>query len=118
MWQAAQGDQTANVEGSNLLTKLGFSPEAVIWVRETVAEVQNGIALIQSLVSGDWGATTNIMDKLGMSPEKKTEIISFAQDVHAEISNFITNVQSLISASITCDYGYYWCHMGLYKRDF
>ncbi|MGI2826060.1 phage tail tape measure protein [Bacillus cytotoxicus] len=99
MWQAAQGDQTANVEGSNLLTKLGFSPEAVIWVRETVAEVQNGIALIQSLVSGDWGAATNIMDKLGMSPEKKTEIISFAQDVHAEISNFITNVQSLISAA-------------------
>ncbi|EDX65342.1 phage tail tape measure protein, family (plasmid) [Bacillus cereus NVH0597-99] len=98
-WLAASGDRNAMVEGYDILTKLGFSVNAIQFIQETTAAVQYGIETMKALVSGDWGAASNFLDKLGFSPEQKANIISFVQDVHAQISNFIANVQSLISAA-------------------
>lgn len=96
-WLAASGDRNALVEGYDILTKLGFSANSIQFIKETTAAVQYGIETMKALVSGDWGAASNFLDKLGFSPEQKANIISFVQDVHAQISNFIANVQSLIS---------------------
>ncbi|MBE3645677.1 phage tail tape measure protein [Bacillus anthracis] len=98
-WLAASGDRNALVEGYDILTKLGFSANSIQFIKETTAAVQYGIETMKALVSGDWGAASNFLDKLGFSPEQKANIISFVQDVHAQISNFIANVQSLISAA-------------------
>ncbi|MEB9942664.1 phage tail tape measure protein [Bacillus cereus] len=98
-WLAASGDRNAMVEGYNILTKLGFSANSIQFIQETTAAVQYGVETMKALVSGDWGAASNFLDKLGFSPEKKADIIMFVQDVHAQLSSFIENVQSLISAA-------------------
>ncbi|MBZ4223075.1 phage tail tape measure protein [Bacillus wiedmannii] len=98
-WIAATGDRNALVEGYDILTKLGFSANAIQFIQDTTAAVQYGIETMKALVSGDWGAASNFLDKLGFSPEKKADIIMFVQDVHAQLSNFIENVQNLISAA-------------------
>ncbi|HHB1653347.1 TPA: phage tail tape measure protein [Bacillus cereus] len=97
-WIAATGDRNALVEGYDILTKLGFSANAIQFIQETTAAVQYGIETMKALVSGDWGAASNFLDKLGFSPEQKADIIMFVQDVHAQLSSFIENVQSLIAA--------------------
>ncbi|MHA4412059.1 phage tail tape measure protein [Bacillus cereus] len=97
-WLAADGDRNALVDGYDILTKLGFSANAIQFVQNTVAAVQYGIETMKALVSGDWGAASNLLDKLGFSPEQKADIIMFVQDVHAQLSSFIENVQSLIAA--------------------
>lgn len=97
-WLAAAGDRNALVDGYDILTKLGFSANAIQFVQDTVAAVQYGIETMKALVSGDWGAASNLLDKLGFSPEQKADIIMFVQDVHAQLSSFIENVQSLIAA--------------------
>ncbi|MEQ3598593.1 hypothetical protein ABNG30_17020 [Bacillus thuringiensis] len=48
---------------------------------------------MKAIGSGDWGAATNLLDKLGFSPEQNVDIIMFVQDVHAQLSSFIENVQ-------------------------
>lgn len=98
-WLAASGDRNAMVEGYDILTKLGFSANSIQFIQETTAAVQYGVETMKALVSGDWGAASNFLDKLGFSPEKKADIIMFVQDVHAQLSSFIENVQSLISAA-------------------
>ncbi|MED2454961.1 phage tail tape measure protein, partial [Bacillus thuringiensis] len=98
-WIAATGDRNALVEGYDILTKLGFSANAIQFIQETTAAVQYGVETMKALVSGDWGAASNLLDKLGFSPEQKVDIIMFVQDVHAQLSSFIENVQSLISAA-------------------
>ncbi|WP_423747698.1 phage tail tape measure protein [Bacillus cereus] len=98
-WIAATGDRNALVEGYDILTKLGFSANAIQFIQETTAAVQYGVETMKALVSGDWGAASNLLDKLGFSPEQKADIIMFVQDVHAQLSSFIENVQSLISAA-------------------
>lgn len=98
-WIAATGDRNALVEGYDILTKLGFSANAIQFIQETTAAVQYGVETMKALVSGDWGAASNFLDKLGFSPEQKANIIMFVQDVHAQLSSFIENVQSLISAA-------------------
>lgn len=98
-WIAATGDRNALVEGYDILTKLGFSANAIQFIQETTAAVQYGVETMKALVSGDWGAASNFLDKLGFSPEQKANIIMFVQDVHAQLSSFIENAQSLISAS-------------------
>ncbi|PEN45040.1 phage tail tape measure protein [Bacillus wiedmannii] len=98
-WLAASGDRNAMVEGYDILTKLGFSANAIQFIQETTAAVQYGVETMKALVSGDWGAASNFLDKLGFSPERKADIIMFVQDVHAQISAFIENVQSLIAAA-------------------
>ncbi|WP_255289104.1 phage tail tape measure protein [Bacillus cereus] len=98
-WIAATGDRNALVEGYDILTKLGFSANSIQFIQETTAAVQYGVETMKALVSGDWGAASNFLDKLGFSPEKKADIIMFVQDVHAQLSSFIENVQSLISAA-------------------
>lgn len=98
-WLAASGDRNAMVEGYDILTKLGFSANAIRFIQETTAAVQYGVETMKALVSGDWGAASNFLDKLGFSPERKADIIMFVQDVHAQISAFIENVQSLIAAA-------------------
>ncbi len=98
-WLAASGDRNAMVEGYDILTKLGFSANSIQFIQETTAAVQYGVETMKVLVSGDWGAASNFLDKLGFSPEKKADIIMFVQDVHAQLSSFIENVQSLISAA-------------------
>ncbi|PEI98454.1 phage tail tape measure protein [Bacillus toyonensis] len=98
-WIAATGDRNALVEGYDILTKLGFSANAIQFIQETAAAVQYGIETMKALISGDWGAASNFLDKLGFSPEQKANIIMFVQDVHAQISNFIANMQSVISAA-------------------
>ncbi|WP_257145594.1 phage tail tape measure protein [Bacillus cereus] len=97
-WIAATGDRNALVEGYDILTKLGFSANAIQFIQETTAAVQYGVETMKALVSGDWGAASNLLDKLGFSPEQKADIIMFVQDVHAQLSSFIENVQSLIAA--------------------
>lgn len=97
-WIAATGDRNALVEGYDILTKLGFSANAIQFIQETTAAVQYGVETMKALVSGDWGAASNFIDKLGFSPEQKADIIMFVQDVHAQLSSFIENVQSLIAA--------------------
>ncbi|WP_070179333.1 phage tail tape measure protein [Bacillus thuringiensis] len=97
-WIAATGDRNALVEGYDILTKLGFSANAIQFIQETTAAVQYGVETMKALVSGDWGAASNFLDKLGFSPEQKADIIMFVQDVHAQLSSFIENVQSLIVA--------------------
>lgn len=97
-WLAASGDRNAMVEGYDILTKLGFSANSIQFIQETTAAVQYGVETMKALVSGDWGAASNFLDKLGFSPEQKADIIMFVQDVHAQLSSFIENVQSLISA--------------------
>lgn len=97
-WIAATGDRDALVEGYDILTKLGFSSNAIQFIQETTAAVQYGIETMKALVSGDWGSASNFLDKLGFSPEQKADIIMFVQDVHAQLSSFIENVQSLIAA--------------------
>lgn len=99
-WIAATGDRNALVEGYDILTKLGFSANAIQFIQETTAAVQYGVETMKALVSGDWGAASNFLDKLGFSPEQKADIIMFVQDVHAQLSSFIENVQSLIVALI------------------
>ncbi|PFR46347.1 phage tail tape measure protein, partial [Bacillus cereus] len=89
----------ALVEGYDILTKLGFSANAIQFIQETTAAVQYGVETMKALISGDWGAASNFLDKLGFSPEQKADIIMFVQDVHAQLSSFIENVQSLISAA-------------------
>ncbi|MDA2236387.1 phage tail tape measure protein [Bacillus cereus] len=98
-WLAASGDRNAMVEGYDILTKLGFSANSIQFIQETTAAVQYGVETMKALVSGDWGAASNLLDKLGFSPEQKADIIMFVQDVHAQLSSFIENVQSLISAA-------------------
>ncbi|MGA5673129.1 phage tail tape measure protein [Bacillus cereus] len=98
-WIAATGDRNALVEGYDILTKLGFSANAIQFIQETTAAVQYGVETMKALVSGDWGAASNLLDKLGFSSEQKADIIMFVQDVHAQLSSFIENVQSLISAA-------------------
>ncbi|WP_254241658.1 phage tail tape measure protein [Bacillus cereus] len=98
-WLAASGDRNAMVEGYDILTKLGFSANSIQFIQETTAAVQYGVETMKALVSGDWGAASNFLDKLGFSPEKKADIIMFVQDVHAQLSSFIENVQSLIAAA-------------------
>ncbi|MEB9437367.1 phage tail tape measure protein [Bacillus cereus] len=98
-WLAASGDRNAMVEGYDILTKLGFSANSIQFIQETTAAVQHGVETMKALVSGDWGAASNLLDKLGFSPEQKADIIMFVQDVHAQLSSFIENVQSLISAA-------------------
>lgn len=98
-WIAATGDRNALVEGYDILTKLGFSANAIQFIQETTAAVQYGIETMKALASGDWGAASNFLDKLGFSPEQKANIIIFVQDVHAQISNFIANVQALIATA-------------------
>ncbi|MGX5430487.1 phage tail tape measure protein [Bacillus cereus] len=98
-WIAATGDRNALVEGYDILTKLGFSANAIQFIQETTAAVQYGVETMKALISGDWGAASNFLDKLGFSPEQKADIIMFVQDVHAQLSSFIENVQSLISAA-------------------
>lgn len=98
-WIAATGDRNALVKGYDILTKLGFSANAIQFIQETTAAVQYGVETMKALVSGDWGAASNFLDKLGFSPEQKANIIMFVQDVHAQLSSFIENVQSLISAA-------------------
>lgn len=97
-WIAATGDRNALVEGYDILTKLGFSANAIQFIQETTAAVQYGVETMKALVSGDWGAASNFLDKLGFSPEQKADIIMFVQDVHAQLSSFIENVQALIAA--------------------
>ncbi|WP_257155005.1 phage tail tape measure protein [Bacillus thuringiensis] len=97
-WIAATGDRNALVEGYDILTKLGFSANAIQFIQETTAAVQYGVETMKALVSGDWGAASNFIDKLGFSPEQKADIIMFVQDVHAQLSSFIENVQALIAA--------------------
>ncbi|MDA1968463.1 phage tail tape measure protein [Bacillus cereus] len=97
-WIAANGDRNALVEGYDILTKLGFSANAIQFIQETTAAVQYGVETMKALVSGDWGAASNFLDKLGFSPEQKADIIMFVQDVHAQLSSFIENVQALIAA--------------------
>ncbi|HFR4151498.1 TPA: phage tail tape measure protein [Bacillus cereus] len=98
-WLAASGDRNAMIEGYDILTKLGFSANSIQFIQETTAAVQYGVETMKALVSGDWGAASNLLDKLGFSPEQKADIIMFVQDVHAQLSSFIENVQSLISAA-------------------
>ncbi|MEF8680995.1 UNVERIFIED_CONTAM: phage tail tape measure protein [Bacillus cereus] len=98
-WLAASGDRNAMVEGYDILTKLGFSANSIQFIQETTAAVQYGVETMKALVSGDWGAASNLLDKLGFSPVQKADIIMFVQDVHAQLSSFIENVQSLISAA-------------------
>ncbi|OJE28350.1 phage tail tape measure protein [Bacillus thuringiensis] len=98
-WLAASGDRNAMVEGYDIFTKLGFSANSIQFIQETTAAVQYGVETMKALVSGDWGAASNLLDKLGFSPEQKADIIMFVQDVHAQLSSFIENVQSLISAA-------------------
>ncbi|WP_255259025.1 phage tail tape measure protein [Bacillus thuringiensis] len=97
-WIAATGDRNALVDGYDILTKLGFSANAIQFIQETTAAVQYGVETMKALVSGDWGAASNFIDKLGFSPEQKADIIMFVQDVHAQLSSFIENVQALIAA--------------------
>ncbi|HEB4951910.1 phage tail tape measure protein [Bacillus thuringiensis] len=102
LWKAAKGDDSdsrqSGVDGISILTKLGFSTEAITIVNSVVQTVSQGIEVLKALVSGDWGAASNFLDKLGFSPEQKADIIMFVQDVHAQLSSFIENVQSLIAA--------------------
>lgn len=98
-WLVASGDRNAMVEGYDILTKLGFSANSIQFIQETTAAVQYGVETMKAFVSGDWGAASNFLDKLGFSPEKNADIIMFVQDVHAQLSNFIENVQNLISAA-------------------
>ncbi|MDA2396288.1 phage tail tape measure protein [Bacillus cereus] len=98
-WLAASGDRNAMIEGYDILTKLGFSANSIQFIQETTAAVQYGVETMKALVSGDWGAASNLLDKLGFSPEQKADIIMFVQDVHSQLSSFIENVQSLISAA-------------------
>lgn len=102
LWKAAKDDDSdsrqSGVDGISILTKLGFSTEAITIVNSVVQTVSQGIEVLKALVSGDWGAASNFLDKLGFSPEQKADIIMFVQDVHAQLSSFIENVQSLIAA--------------------
>ncbi|WP_100619817.1 phage tail tape measure protein [Bacillus cereus] len=102
LWKAAKDDDSdsrqSGVDGISILTKLGFSTEAITIVNSVVQTVSQGIEVLKALVSGDWGAASNFLDKLGFSPEQKADIIMFVQDVHAQLSSFIENVQSLMAA--------------------
>ena len=69
-WLAASGDRNAMVEGYDILTKLGFSANSIQFIQETTAAVQYGVETMKALVSGDWGAASNLLDKLGFSQNK------------------------------------------------
>lgn len=99
MWQAAAGDRKAMVEGYDILTKLGFSANAIQTIQSITEAVRFGIETIKGLVAGDWGSAYNLLEKLGFSPKKIADIQMFVQDVQLQISNFIANIQSLISAA-------------------
>lgn len=99
MWQAAAGDRNAMVEGYDILTKLGFSANAIQKIQSITEAVRFGIETIKGLVAGDWGSAYNLLEKLGFSPKKIADIQMFVQDVQLQISNFIANIQSLISAA-------------------
>ncbi|MGQ7728465.1 MULTISPECIES: phage tail tape measure protein [unclassified Bacillus (in: firmicutes)] len=99
MWQAAAGDRNAMVEGYDILTKLGFSANAIQTIQSITEAVRFGIETIKGLVAGDWGSAYNLLEKLGFSPKKIADIQMFVQDVQLQISNFIANIQSLISAA-------------------
>ncbi len=98
-WLAASGDRNAMVEGYDILTKLGFSANAIQVIQSITAAVQFGIETLKGIMSGDWGSAYNLLEKLGFSPEKIADIQMFVQDVQLQISNFIANIQSLISAA-------------------
>ncbi|PEO71173.1 phage tail tape measure protein [Bacillus wiedmannii] len=98
-WLAASGDRNAMVEGYDILTKLGFSANAIQIIQSVTAAVQFGIETLKGIMSGDWGSAYNLLEKLGFSPEKIADIQMFVQDVQLQISNFIANIQSLISAA-------------------
>lgn len=98
MWQAAAGDRNEMVKGYDILTKLGFSAQSILMIQNITEGVRFGVETMKGLIAGDWGAASNLLDKLGFSPEKKADIQMFVQDVQMHISNFIENVQSLISA--------------------
>lgn len=98
-WLAASGDRNAMVEGYDILTKLGFSADAIQTIQNITAAVQFGVETMKGIVSGDWGSAYNLLEKLGFSPEKIADIQMFIQDVQLQISNFLANVQSLISAA-------------------
>lgn len=99
MWQAAAGDRNAMVEGYDILTKLGFSANAIQTIQSITEAVRFGIETIKGLVAGEWGSAYNLLEKLGFSPKKIADIQMFVQDVQLQISNFIANIQSLISAA-------------------
>lgn len=75
LWIAAKGDDSdarqAGVDGTNILTKLGFSTEAVTLVHDIVTAVSQGVETLKALVAGDWGATTNIFEKMGFHPRRR-----------------------------------------------
>ncbi|PEL17574.1 phage tail tape measure protein [Bacillus wiedmannii] len=98
-WLAASGDRNAMVEGYDILTKLGFSANAIQIIQSVTAAVQFGIETLKGIMSGDWGAASNLLDKLGFSPQQKADIQMFIQDVQLQISNFMAGIQSLISAA-------------------
>ncbi|PRT05243.1 phage tail tape measure protein [Bacillus thuringiensis] len=99
MWQAAAGDRNAMVEGYDILTKLGFSANAIQTIQSITEAVRFGVETIKGLVAGDWGSAYNLLEKLGFSPEKIADIQMFVQDVQLQISSFIANIQALISAA-------------------
>ncbi|MEB8649311.1 phage tail tape measure protein [Bacillus cereus] len=99
MWQAAVGDRNEMVKGYDILTKLGFSAQSIQMIQSITEGVRFGVETMKGLIAGDWGAASNLLDKLGFSPEKKADIQMFVQDVQMHISNFIAHVQSLISAA-------------------
>ncbi|MGX5475939.1 phage tail tape measure protein, partial [Bacillus toyonensis] len=98
-WLAASGDRNAMVEGYDILTKLGFSANAIQVIQSITAAVQFGIETLKGIMSGDWGSAYNLLGKLGFSPEKIADIQMFIQDVQMQINNFLATIQSLISAA-------------------
>ncbi|MGG1339781.1 phage tail tape measure protein [Bacillus toyonensis] len=98
-WLAASGDRNAMVEGYDILTKLGFSANAIQVIQSVTAAVQFGIETLKGIMSGDWGSAYNLLGKLGFSPEKIADIQMFIQDVQMQINNFLATIQSLISAA-------------------
>lgn len=74
-WLAASGDRNALVEGYDILTKLGFSANSIQFIQETTAAVQYGVETMKALVSGDWGAASNFLDKLGFRLRKRLTLL-------------------------------------------
>lgn len=98
MWKTAGGDSEAGIQAVDLMTKLGLSPEMQEMAMSVIFNISNGIDLLKALVAGDWGAASNIAEKLGMSPETQAQIIGIAASIHGAISGLVSGVMSVVSA--------------------
>ncbi|PEA53463.1 phage tail tape measure protein [Bacillus pseudomycoides] len=97
LWKAAQGDASAGVKGVSILTKLGISTESIKVINDVVSSVSQGVGALKAIVMGDWGTASNLLDKLGFSPEQQASIQMFIQDIKAQFSAFVQNIQDLLS---------------------